>query len=87
MHLIQCKAIDVGKDRSNSTDTNNKRVCMKLALALIPLALVGCAGGEAIRTSANTMIVQAGAAPACGPGGGFARCPEGGGHRDDPRWL
>jgi hypothetical protein len=42
---------------------------MKLALALIPLALVGCAGGEAIRTSANTMIVQAGAAPACGPGG------------------
>lgn len=38
-------------------------------VAALALALGGCAGGEAIRTSANTMLVQAGAAPACGPQG------------------
>lgn len=38
---------------------------MKLKLVLL-IALTGCAGGEAVRTSANTMIVQTGAAPVCG---------------------
>lgn len=30
------------------------------------LALAGCARSEAVRTSANTMIIQTGAAPICG---------------------
>lgn len=36
-----------------------------IALGLV-LALAACARGEAVRTSANTMIVQTGAAPVCG---------------------
>lgn len=38
-------------------------------LACLSLALAGCAGAQATRTSANTMVVQASAAPACGPQG------------------
>ncbi len=37
---------------------------MKLKLILL-FALTGCAGGEAVRTSANTMIIQTSAAPVC----------------------
>jgi len=33
------------------------------------LALGGCARSEAVRTSANTMIIQTGAAPVCGGAG------------------
>ncbi|MBZ6074906.1 hypothetical protein [Microvirga puerhi] len=41
---------------------------MKQLLILLPLAgaLSACAGAQATRTSANTMIIDAGAAPACG---------------------
>lgn len=42
-----------------------------LALTLI-MPLAACAGAEATRTSANTMIIDASAAPACG-GRGAAR--------------
>ncbi len=31
--------------------------------------LAGCASSEVVRTSANTILIDAGAAPACGPGG------------------
>lgn len=40
-----------------------------LAVALAAVALAGCAGGNAMRTSANTVMVQASAAPVCGPEG------------------
>lgn len=43
------------------------RVCV--AFALIGLSLTGCARAQVTRTSANTMIVDAGAAPACGSQG------------------
>jgi hypothetical protein len=33
------------------------------------LAVAGCASGQAVRTSANTMIIQTGAAPICGGSG------------------
>ena len=36
-----------------------------IALALI-FALAACTRGAAVRTSANTMVVQTGAAPVCG---------------------
>lgn len=44
---------------------------MKKLIVLLPLmgALSACAGAQATRTSANTMIIDAGAAPACGAGG------------------
>ena len=40
-----------------------------LAVAVSAVALAGCAGGNAMRTSANTVMVQASAAPVCGPEG------------------
>lgn len=44
---------------------------MKQILIVLPLmgALAACAGAQATRTSANTMIIDAGAAPACGRSG------------------
>lgn len=44
---------------------------MKQILILLPLtgALTACAGAQATRTSHNTMIIDAGAAPACGRSG------------------
>jgi len=41
---------------------------LKQLFILLPLAgaLSACAGAQATRTSANTMIIDAGAAPACG---------------------
>ena len=41
---------------------------MRIALVALAsgLALGGCARSEAVRTSANTMIIQTGAAPICG---------------------
>ena len=41
---------------------------MRLGFAGLGIALVlaGCARSEAVRTSANTMIIQTGAAPVCG---------------------
>jgi len=41
---------------------------LKQLLIVLPLAgvLAACAGAQATRTSANTMIIDAGAAPACG---------------------
>jgi hypothetical protein len=39
---------------------------MKTIVLLCLLALAGCARGEAVRTSANTMVIQTGAAPVCG---------------------
>jgi len=44
---------------------------LKRVLLMLPLvgALTACAGAQATRTSANTMMIDAGAAPACGPGG------------------
>lgn len=40
-----------------------------LTMALLFAGLAACAGAQATRTSANTMLIDAGAAPACGPGG------------------
>jgi hypothetical protein len=37
-----------------------------IAAIFLPILCAACASGEAVRTSANTMIVQAGAAPICG---------------------
>jgi hypothetical protein len=42
---------------------------MKTIVLVLVLALAGCARGEAVRTSANTMMVQTSAAPVCGGGG------------------
>lgn len=42
------------------------RIAFVVALAL---AMAGCARSEAVRTSANTMIIQTGAAPVCGGAG------------------
>jgi hypothetical protein len=39
---------------------------MKIAMLVLAALLSGCAGGEAMRTSANTMQINASAAPACG---------------------
>jgi hypothetical protein len=39
---------------------------MRTTALLLVLALAGCARGEAVRTSANTMVIQTGAAPVCG---------------------
>jgi hypothetical protein len=38
---------------------------MRTTLLLLVLALAACARGEAVRTSANTMIIQTSAAPVC----------------------
>lgn len=38
-------------------------------LLVLALPLAACAGAQATRTSANTMLIDAGAAPACGPQG------------------
>jgi hypothetical protein len=49
-----------------------RRISMKfgvVAVILLSSGLVACAGAEVTRTSANTMIIDAGAAPACGAGG------------------
>jgi hypothetical protein len=40
-----------------------------LTIAAVGLALSACARAEAIRTSANTVMIQASAAPACGSAG------------------
>ena len=40
-----------------------------VVISIISGSLAGCAGASATRLSANTMIIEAGAAPACGPGG------------------
>src|SRR6478609_10886616 len=43
---------------------------MKIMIAAIAVGgLTACAGAQATRTSANTMVIDAGAAPACGPQG------------------
>ena len=43
---------------------------MRQILVVTSAVLLGaCAGGQAIRTSQNTIMVSAGAAPACGPEG------------------
>ena len=39
---------------------------MRVGVVILALALAGCARGQAVRTSANTMIIQTGAAPICG---------------------
>jgi hypothetical protein len=39
---------------------------MRTIFLVLVLALAGCARGEAVRTSANTMVIQTGAAPVCG---------------------
>lgn len=47
-----------------------------VSVAVLPcLALAGCAGASSVRTSANTALVQASAAPACG-GQGAAKVAE-----------
>src|SRR5262245_63585849 len=38
---------------------------MRTIASVLVLALAGCAGGEAVRTSANTMVIQTTAAPVC----------------------
>lgn len=40
-----------------------------LLVSIAAIGLSACAGGSAMRTSANTIIIQAGAAPICGPEG------------------
>lgn len=40
-----------------------------IILAAAGFALAGCAGGHATRTSANTVLIDVGAAPVCGPSG------------------
>jgi len=48
----------------------NFNFSLKKISALLAAAWIsGCAGAQAIRTSQNTMIIQASAAPACGPQG------------------
>jgi hypothetical protein len=44
---------------------------LKRVILVLPLmgALSACAGAQATRTSANTMVIDAGAAPACGSQG------------------
>lgn len=39
---------------------------MRIFIIGLALAITGCAGGQAVRTSGNTMIIQVGAAPVCG---------------------
>lgn len=39
---------------------------MRRVVVGLALALAGCASGQAVRTSANTMVIQTGAAPVCG---------------------
>ena len=41
----------------------------RYALAIVIPVLAGCAGAQATRTSQNTIMIDAGAAPACGPAG------------------
>lgn len=43
---------------------------MKIGLAMVvAVGLAGCASADATRTSQNTIMIDAGAAPACGSGG------------------
>ena len=42
---------------------------MRIVLVPLVFLLTACAGAQATRTSANTMLIDGGAAPACGAGG------------------
>ena len=42
---------------------------MRTIVIVIVLALAGCARTQVVRTSANTMVIQTAAAPACGAQG------------------